>query len=91
MNWDNNEAYKILQRDPVLKSVIKKTGKPEPVKNINLYFSLLQSITSQQLSTKAGNTIFGRFLELFPERKPLPEKVIKINVEKLRGAGLSYA
>ncbi len=74
-----------------MKAIIKKTGKLDPVKNTNLYFSLLQSITNQQLSTKAGDTIFGRFLDLFPERKPLPEKVIKINIEKLRAAGLSYA
>jgi len=91
MSWDLNLAYKTLQKDPVMKAVIKKTGKLDHVKNTNLYFSLLQSITSQQLSTKAGDTIFGRFLDLFPERKPIPEKVIKINVEKLRAAGLSYA
>ncbi len=91
MNWEIKDAYKILQKDPVMKTIIKKTGKLDPVKNTNLYFSLLQSITSQQLSTKAGDTIFGRFLDLFPERKPLPEKVIKINIEKLRAAGLSYA
>ena len=91
MNWEIQDAYKILQKDPVMKAIIKKTGKLDPVKNTNLYFSLLQSITSQQLSTKAGDTIFGRFLDLFPERKPVPEKVIKINIEKLRAAGLSYA
>jgi DNA-3-methyladenine glycosylase II len=84
-------AYRVLQRDSVMKSIIKKTGKLKPVKNTNLYFSLLQSITSQQLSTKAGDTIFGRFLDLFPGRDPVPEKVIKMNIEKLRAAGLSYA
>ncbi len=91
MTWDINTAYKILQKDPVMKSIIRKTGKLEPAKNRDVYFSLLQSITSQQLSTKAGDTIFGRFLDLFPERNPLPEKVLRINIEKLRGAGLSYA
>src|SRR5688572_3383275 len=84
-------AYRVLQKDTVMKSIIKKTGKLEPVKNTNLYFSLLQSITSQQLSAKAGDTIFSRFLDLFPGRDPVPEKVIKMNIEKLRAAGLSYA
>ncbi|MDQ3050769.1 MAG: DNA-3-methyladenine glycosylase 2 family protein [Bacteroidota bacterium] len=91
MTWDISAAYKLLQKDPVMKSIIKKTGKLESVKNRNLYFSLLKSITSQQLSTKAGDTIFSRFLDLFPARKPLAEKVISMNIEKLRGAGLSYA
>ncbi len=91
MSWNLDEAYKVLQKDAVMKSVIKKTGKLEPVKNTNLYFSLLQSITSQQLSTKAGDTIFGRFLDLFPERLPEEKAVIKMNIKKLRGAGLSYA
>ena len=91
MSWDINTAYRTLQKDPVMKAIIKKTGKFEPVKSSNLYFSLLQCITSQQLSTKAGDTIFARFLDLFPERKPVPEKVIKIHIEKLRASGLSYA
>lgn len=87
-----NEIYKVLQKDPVLKKVISKTGKFETVKpHTDVYFSLLQSITSQQLSTKAGDTIFGRFLDLFPQRYPFPEKVIKMNIEKMRAAGLSYA
>ena len=91
MSWDLQDAYRVLHKDPVLKKVIRKTGKLEPVKNTNLYYALLQSITSQQLSTKAGDTIFNRFLELFPGKNPDPEKVIKVNTEKLRAAGLSYA
>jgi DNA-3-methyladenine glycosylase II len=91
MNWDITAAYRTLQKDPVMKAIIKKTGKLEPVKNSNLYFALLQCITSQQLSAKAGDTIFARFLDLFPQRKPVPEKVMKLNIEKLRASGLSYA
>ncbi len=85
-------AYKVLSKDPVLRKVIQSTGKFTASKpNRDVYFSLLQSITSQQLSTKAGDTIFGRFLDLFPDRTPHPEKVIKMNIEKMRKAGLSYA
>ncbi|HMT29403.1 MAG TPA: DNA-3-methyladenine glycosylase [Bacteroidia bacterium] len=88
---DFNSHYRLLRKDPILKKVIAHTGKLEPVSHKDVYGSLLQSITSQQLSTKAGDTIFGRFLDLFPQRKPLPEKVIKMNIEKMRMAGLSYA
>jgi len=85
-------AYKVLGKDPVLKKVIKSTGKFEASRpNPDVYFALLQSITSQQLSAKAGDTIFGRFLDLFSDGVPHPDKVIKMNIEKMRNAGLSYA
>lgn len=91
MTWNLDTAYKTLRKDPVMRAIIRKTGKLETGGNTNLYFALLQSITNQQLSTKAGDTIFSRFLHLFPEQNPVAEKLIKINIEKLRGAGLSYA
>ena len=91
MSWDINEAYRVLNRDPVLKKIIRKTGKLEHVKNSNLYMALLRSITSQQLSVKAGDTIFNRFLDLFPERNPQAEHLLLLEIEHMRKAGLSYA
>lgn len=89
--WDLKAAYKVLKKDPVLKKVIRQTGELPHGKHKDVYFALLQSITSQQLSAKAGDTIFGRFLSLFKDEDPQPERLIKVNVEKLRSAGLSYA
>lgn len=89
---DLGKAYKVLVKDPVLRKVINSTGRFEPYRTSrDVYFSLLQSIASQQLSAKAGDTIFGRFLDLFPDNIPHPEKVIKMNIEKMRKAGLSYS
>jgi len=84
-------AYRALTKDPVLKMVISKTGKFTEAGRNEIYFSLLHSIASQQLSSKAGDTIFGRFLDLFPERKPVPEKVLKCKPDVLRSCGLSVA
>jgi DNA-3-methyladenine glycosylase II len=56
----------------------------------DIYTDLLDSIVSQQLSVKAAGTIFSRFLDLFPDKKPLPLLVIEKDVEILRGCGLSY-
>ena len=81
--------YRVLNRDPVLKQVIRKTGTLDPGHRSDLYMALLQSIASQQLSAKAGDTIFGRFLDLFPGRKPVPELVVICSIETLRGCGLS--
>jgi DNA-3-methyladenine glycosylase II len=89
--YDLSKAYRILRRDPVMKSIISVTGKLEHNVERDVYFALLESIASQQLSVKAADTIFNRFLDLFPGRNPHPDKVIRINIEKMRNAGLSYA
>lgn len=91
IKWSPDEAYKVLRRDPVMKKIISVTGKIEVKGRKDVYLSMLRSITSQQLSTKAADTIFNRFVSLFPDGKPHPEKLIKMNIEKLREAGLSYS
>jgi 3-methyladenine DNA glycosylase/8-oxoguanine DNA glycosylase len=53
------------------------------------YPALLRSITYQQLNGKAAATILGRVLDLFPNRQPKPEKLLRLPEAKLRGAGLS--
>jgi DNA-3-methyladenine glycosylase II len=88
---DLKASYRVLQKDPILKKVIARTGKFESYRRNELYVSLLRSVASQQLSAKAGDTIFGRFLELYPGKKPLPELVAKTKLEKLRNCGLSVA
>ena len=58
--------------------------------NDDLYISLLRSIVSQQLSTKAASTIYGRFLDLFPDKYPNASLIIETKEEQLRAAGLSF-
>lgn len=56
------------------------------------YFQkLTHHIVGQQLSGKAASTIFGRFLDLFPNQTPTPKNVLEIKHEILRTAGLSNA
>lgn len=55
------------------------------------YFEdLVGAIVSQQLSTKAAETIFRRLKDLFKDRRLTPEGVLKLNDEKARKAGMSY-
>ncbi len=56
----------------------------------NLFETLCESIVSQQLSVKAGDTIFGRVLDLLPGRKITPENILKQKDQDLRDAGLSW-
>jgi len=90
MSYDYDIAYKLVQKDPVMKQIIKVTGRLSPERRQrDIYRSLLRSVTGQQLSVKAAATIHNRFLDLFPERNPEPSKVLKLSIEKLRSVGLS--
>jgi DNA-3-methyladenine glycosylase II len=91
IKWHVDDAYKVLRKDPVMKNIIKSTGKLTTHRSNDVYFSMLRSITSQQLSTKAADTIFNRFLNLFPDGDPQPEIVRKMNLDMLRSVGLSYS
>ncbi len=79
--------------DPVLNKLYKVYGPHNfEDRSEKLMEELVEAIVSQQLSGKAADTIYKRFLKLFsPKTFPTPEQILKINVGKLRGAGMSYA
>ncbi len=83
------EARKYLQKDPVMRKLIAKHKIKEYWGGQNsLFLDLVEIVTGQQLSIKAADTIFKRFLTLFPG-KPESEDVVKLTVEQLRSVGLS--
>jgi DNA-3-methyladenine glycosylase II len=54
--------------------------------------TLMRSITFQQLSGKAAQTIYGRVIDLFDgDGPPSPEQVLDVEYDLFRGAGLSNA
>ena len=78
--------------DPVLKKLHKQYGPHQfEDRSEKLYEELVESIIGQQLSGKAADTIFKRFLALFNNKFPTPEKLMKTDAEKLRSAGMSYS
>lgn len=79
-----------LSKDKKLKKVIDTHGAIDHKIDTDLHGSLLGSIVSQQLSVKAADTIWKRFVALFPNEDLKPELVLKMDLEKLRGVGLSY-
>src|SRR6478672_14059 len=55
------------------------------------FFTLLEAIASQQLSSKAAETIINRLRALVPgDGTPDPESVLAIPDQALRDAGLSW-
>ena len=79
----------LVDSDSRLKSVIQVCAFPRSRKSTDVYMALLSSIVSQQLSVKAADTIFNRFLDIYPDRYPQPDKLIKTRKTRLRAAGLS--
>ncbi len=82
----------LMRRDPVLATAIKSIGPcrmAERQRKDHLS-ALVGAIVSQQLSTKAAATIYGRFVALFPEGEALNAEAIAAQSDKaLRSVGLS--
>lgn len=55
------------------------------------FVHLTREIIGQQLSGKAASTIYSRFESLFTNKKVHPKKLLKLNDQILRDAGLSWA
>jgi DNA-3-methyladenine glycosylase II len=79
--------------DPILQKLIKEYPKPHfEDRSAFLMRELIEHVISQQLSVKAADTIFARFVGLFPPGEfPTASEILKIDDEKIRSAGLSYA
>jgi DNA-3-methyladenine glycosylase II len=82
----------LMRRDPVLGAAIKRIGScglAERQRKDHLT-ALIGAIVSQQLSTKAAATIFGRFVALFPgDEIPHARAIDDVSDAALRGVGLS--
>jgi DNA-3-methyladenine glycosylase II len=83
------ECLTHLRKDRVLKKLIETCEVPKRVRKFNVYESLIGSIISQQLSTKAAATIHARFLELYDGKAPNPEDILNTDIETFRSVGLS--
>jgi len=88
---DLHKTLNHLKKDKVLKVLIDRFGpinyKPPP----DRFTNLVSEIIGQQLSGKAADTIYSRFLTLFPNKKFTPKLILAQPLEKLRGIGTSWA
>ena len=84
-----NIAITHLNKDLKLKKIIAKHNKPYFKKHNDYYDSLSKSIIYQQLSGRVANVIYNRYLDIFDDRKPDPDIIIKISEKELKNIGLS--
>lgn len=87
--WENAQKH-LATVDEKLKIIISQHTDCTLRKKSNLFEFLIASIASQQLSTKAADTIWGRYAALF-EGPISPEKALEIEISSMRAAGLSQA
>ena len=83
------DAIAHLQKEAILQPLILQITMPDFTPSGRIYYDLLESIVSQQLSVKVADVIFKRFLNLFPDNYPHPHLVVAIELEQLRSVGLS--
>jgi DNA-3-methyladenine glycosylase II len=82
----------LMRRDPVLGAIIRKHGACgiKTGREADIFCGLVEAIVSQQLSTRAAATIYGRLRALLPNGgAPTPEALAALSDEALRGVGLS--
>jgi DNA-3-methyladenine glycosylase II len=80
----------LTKHDKKLAPGIKMYGPCHIEPHTDYYGELVSSIVGQQLSTKAGSTIWRRVLDLFGSKMPTPQQLIDINPDKVRACGVSY-
>lgn len=94
MEWNaklRQAQEQLINNDPVFTTLIPKYGDCKLKPHTNYYGELVSAIIGQQLSEKAGATIYKRFLTLFDGKLPTPEEIISTDTEAIRGIGCSYS
>ncbi|MBC8312250.1 MAG: DNA-3-methyladenine glycosylase 2 family protein [Candidatus Marinimicrobia bacterium] len=83
-------ANKLAEIDSRFLRLIDEFGYPTYKRETFYFEALVRNIIYQQLSGKAAQTIYSRFLALFKSGKyPSPIEILNTPFENLRGAGLS--
>ncbi|HJV81350.1 DNA-3-methyladenine glycosylase [Noviherbaspirillum sp.] len=77
----------LMKRDRIMRKLIPQFGDMHLVGRGEAFTTLARSIVGQQISVKAADAVWLRFLEVCP--KCTPAQVIKAGTEKLAACGLS--
>ena len=85
--YGEKEIEFLKKSDPVLAKIIEEVG---PIKRTiipDLFTALVNSIVGQQISSKAMDTVWGRFEERFPQITP--ETINNATLEEIQQCGMS--
>jgi DNA-3-methyladenine glycosylase II len=83
-----SEVDYLAKRDPVLANAMQAIGHIQRPVQVELFPALINSIVSQQISTAAGKTIFGR---INARCSPLtPASILAATDDELQATGLTW-
>ena len=77
--------------DPHLYKAAQDIEIEEITHSTDLFRDIVWTIIGQQLSSRAADAIFARFVSSFADGGITPERVLNLPDERMRGAGLSMA
>jgi len=77
--------------DPRLYAAAIEIDLKEVVPSTRLFRDIVWTITGQQLSARAADTIFARFEQLMRGNEMTPQRILRLSDERMRACGLSGA
>ena len=83
----HNAAHLLARRDPVLRKLVKAYPEANLRSRGNAFSTLARSITGQQISVKAAQSVWDRVV--IATGKITPVNILAMKDEDLRGCGLS--
>ncbi len=92
--WEEACAH-LMKKDRVMKRLIPQHGDVCLQTRGDAFTTLARSIVGQQISVKAAQTVWERFIDLLPKPRGAakgtikPAQVLKLRVDAMREAGLS--
>jgi DNA-3-methyladenine glycosylase II len=85
-----NKAVSYLKsKDPTMNMIIKLVGNYTIKKRTDAFLALVEAIIYQQLTGKAAESIYRRFLNYYANFSPDPTKIIATSDVAMRSFGLS--
>jgi DNA-3-methyladenine glycosylase II len=88
--WDDACKH-LAKRDRVMKKLIPRVGEGRLESRGDAFTTLARSIVGQQISVKAAQAVWDRFVALTtsPSHRLLPSAVLALDAPHIRAAGLS--
>ncbi len=87
-SYGEREKEYLKERDPILGRVIDHIGHIYREINPDLFASLVHQIVSQQISSAARNTVWGRMVESLGQVNP--ERILALGRDDLQALGISF-
>lgn len=86
--YGEKEINYLKKKDKKLSEAIDRIGKIERRVIPDLFAALINSIIGQQVSSKAAETVWNRFINLVGEIKP--ETIAKIDIDHIQKCGMTF-